>query len=100
MEYLKRHLKMKSCPNCGNELVAVYCYDNGMKHGECDHCGYLGPGAGSKGSPCDPGWLERELTDTAMRYRAQQFALAYPELVNSIADELGYQPPDPEDLGD
>lgn len=38
--------KIKPCPNCGGECD-VYVYDNGTRHVECDHCGYLGPGAGS-----------------------------------------------------
>ena len=39
--------KMLPCPQCGNDAVAVYGYDNGMKHVECDRCHYLGPGEGS-----------------------------------------------------
>lgn len=32
---------------CGNADLAVYRYDNGWRHVECDKCWYLGPGAGS-----------------------------------------------------
>jgi hypothetical protein len=38
--------KMKPC-KCGNPDVAVYGYENGWKHVECDKCHYLGPGAGN-----------------------------------------------------
>lgn len=39
--------KIRPCPQCGNEAVSVYGYDNGTKHVECDCCHYLGPGEGS-----------------------------------------------------
>ena len=40
--------KIKPCPNCGTaEFVAVYTYDYGWRHVECDKCHYLGPGEGS-----------------------------------------------------
>ena len=32
---------------CGNADLAVYRYDNGGRHVECDKCWYLGPCAGS-----------------------------------------------------
>lgn len=42
--------KMKPCPNCGSgDYLAVYKYDNGWQHVECDNgpCHYFGPGEGS-----------------------------------------------------
>lgn len=40
--------KMKPCPRCGSdESLAVYSYDNGTRHVECNSCWYLGPGEGS-----------------------------------------------------
>lgn len=40
--------KMTPCPNCkSDENLAVYGYDNGWKHVECNKCWYLGPGEGS-----------------------------------------------------
>ncbi len=40
--------KMKPCPKCGtDEALAVYKYDSGWRHVECDECMYLGPGEGS-----------------------------------------------------
>lgn len=42
--------KMKPCPQCGSaDSLAVFSYDNGTRHVECDNrkCLYLGPGAGS-----------------------------------------------------
>ncbi len=40
--------RMKDCPNCGtNEDLAVYTYDAGNRHVECNTCFYLGPGANS-----------------------------------------------------
>ena len=40
--------KIAACPRCGcpGDELAVYTYDNGWKHVECDRCHYLGPGAG------------------------------------------------------
>jgi Zn ribbon nucleic-acid-binding protein len=36
--------KMKPCPNCGtDDHLAVYTYDHGGRHVECDRCFYLGP---------------------------------------------------------
>jgi len=41
--------KMKPCPNCGTaSAIAVYKYDHGWQHVECDKCDYLGPGCGSQ----------------------------------------------------
>ena len=41
--------KIKPCPNCKtDEYLAVYTYDSGWRHVECDQCYYLGPGEGSK----------------------------------------------------
>lgn len=40
--------KILACPRCqcpGDEL-AVYTYEHGWKHVECDRCHYMGPGAG------------------------------------------------------
>lgn len=40
--------KILPCPCCrrpGDEL-AVYTYEHGWKHVECDGCHYMGPGAG------------------------------------------------------
>ena len=39
--------KIKPCPTCGSDDVAVYKYDHGWQHVECDKCHYLGPGEGS-----------------------------------------------------
>ena len=40
--------KIKPCPTCKNdEHLAVYTYDNGWRHVECDKCFYLGPGEGT-----------------------------------------------------
>jgi Zn ribbon nucleic-acid-binding protein len=39
--------KMNPCPRCGSARVAVYSYDHGWKHVECNNCYYLGPGEGS-----------------------------------------------------
>lgn len=42
--------KMKPCPECGSDRhLAVFAYDNGWRHVECDSddCRYLGPGEGS-----------------------------------------------------
>jgi Zn ribbon nucleic-acid-binding protein len=39
--------KMKPCPRCGNEDLAVYTYENHGRHVECDKCHYLGPPEGS-----------------------------------------------------
>lgn len=40
--------RIRPCPKCGDPDLAVYTYDNGWKHVECDECYYLGPGEGSK----------------------------------------------------
>lgn len=41
--------KMNSCPKCdSDEALAVYKYDNGWQHVECDDCFYLGPGSGNR----------------------------------------------------
>jgi Zn ribbon nucleic-acid-binding protein len=40
--------KPKPCPKCGTTVrLAVYSYESGWKHVECDECHYLGPGEGS-----------------------------------------------------
>lgn len=40
--------KMKPCPNCDtDEHLAVYTYDSGWCHVECNRCLYLGSGEGS-----------------------------------------------------
>lgn len=41
--------KMCACPKCGapGASLAVYTYENGWRHVECDACYYLGPGGGS-----------------------------------------------------
>jgi uncharacterized metal-binding protein (TIGR02443 family) len=41
--------RKKPCPECGapGDDLAVYTYENGWRHVECDDCGYLGPGAGN-----------------------------------------------------
>lgn len=41
--------RLKPCPRCGtDEHLAIYAYESGWKHVECDKCLYLGPGEGSK----------------------------------------------------
>ena len=41
--------KIQPCPKCGGgDDLAVYAYDNGWRHVECDNCYYLGPGAGNR----------------------------------------------------
>jgi Zn ribbon nucleic-acid-binding protein len=41
--------KMKPCPKCEKvEDLAVYIYDGGAQHVECDACFYLGPAASSR----------------------------------------------------
>lgn len=41
--------KLQPCPNCKtDEHLAIYTYDNGWRHVECDGCFYLGPGEGNK----------------------------------------------------
>lgn len=41
--------KMAPCRTCKTaDNLAIYTYDNGWRHVECDRCGYLGPGEGSK----------------------------------------------------
>lgn len=41
--------KLKPCPECRTaEHLAIYTYDHGWKHVECDKCNYMGPGDGSK----------------------------------------------------
>jgi uncharacterized metal-binding protein (TIGR02443 family) len=40
--------KMAPCPNCkSDESLAVYRYESGWQHVECNKCWYLGPGEGS-----------------------------------------------------
>ncbi len=40
--------KIKPCPQCNSgERMAVYAYESGWRHVECDKCYYLGPGEGS-----------------------------------------------------
>lgn len=40
--------KLKPCRKCGTaDDLAVYRYESGTKHVECDGCWYLGPGEGS-----------------------------------------------------
>lgn len=40
--------KLKPCPRCHtDEYLAVYTYDSGGRHVECDKCYYLGPCEGS-----------------------------------------------------
>ena len=42
--------KIKACPRCGSpDHMAVYSYENGARHVECDNgqCQYLGPPSGS-----------------------------------------------------
>ena len=40
--------KIRPCPKCqSDERVAVYKYDSGWCHVECNKCFYLGPGEGS-----------------------------------------------------
>lgn len=40
--------RMKPCPNCKtDENLAIYTYESGWRHVECDKCYYLGPGEGS-----------------------------------------------------
>lgn len=39
--------KLKPCPLCGSDRLAIYVYDHGWRHVDCDECGYLGPGEGS-----------------------------------------------------
>ncbi len=40
--------KIKPCPRCKTDAhMAVYTYENGWRHVECDECLYLGPGEGS-----------------------------------------------------
>ena len=42
-------MKLAPCPNCKtDEHLAVYKYDSGWQHVECDKCFYLGPGEGKK----------------------------------------------------
>lgn len=41
--------KIRPCPQCGkHDVLAVYRYDNGWRHVECDACFYFGPGAGNQ----------------------------------------------------
>lgn len=41
--------KLQPCPRCKtDEHLAIYTYDNGWRHVECDGCLYLGPGEGNK----------------------------------------------------
>jgi Zn ribbon nucleic-acid-binding protein len=40
--------KMAPCPTCKTDAyLAVYSYDSGGRHVECDKCFYLGPAEGS-----------------------------------------------------
>lgn len=39
--------KIKPCPKCGADDLAVIRYDSGWRYVECDHCWYFGPGEGS-----------------------------------------------------
>jgi Zn ribbon nucleic-acid-binding protein len=40
--------KMNPCPTCqSDDDLAVYVYDSGWHHVECNECWYLGPGEGS-----------------------------------------------------
>jgi Zn ribbon nucleic-acid-binding protein len=40
--------KIAPCPNCKtDENVAVYGYESGWHHVECNKCWYLGPGMGT-----------------------------------------------------
>jgi Zn ribbon nucleic-acid-binding protein len=40
--------RIAACPNCKTDaFIAVYTYDSGWRHVECDKCYYLGPGEGS-----------------------------------------------------
>lgn len=42
-------MKLAPCPNCKtDDNLAVYKYDSGWQHVECDKCFYLGPGEGTK----------------------------------------------------
>jgi len=37
--------KMKACPNCKTDAhLAVFTYDHGWRHVECEECKYMGPG--------------------------------------------------------
>lgn len=41
--------KILPCPKCKrDDSIAVYKYDNGWQHVECDRCYYLGPGEGNR----------------------------------------------------
>lgn len=41
--------KIKPCPRCQTDAhIAIYTYESGWRHVECDKCYYLGPGEGSK----------------------------------------------------
>lgn len=40
--------KIAPCPKCNTtDYLAVYKYDGGAQHVECDRCFYLGPPSGS-----------------------------------------------------
>ena len=40
--------KMQPCPDCQkDDRLAVYTYDSGGRHVECNRCFYLGPAEGS-----------------------------------------------------
>lgn len=43
----------------------------------------------------ESGWLKHELRAAERSYRAIEFARLYPEIVNSIADELGFVAKEP-----
>lgn len=41
--------KLKPCPACKTtDFLAVYTYEHGWQHVECEKCDYLGPGEGSR----------------------------------------------------
>ena len=41
--------KIRPCPTCGkSDRLYVFKYDSGWQHVECDHCGYMGHGEGSR----------------------------------------------------
>lgn len=42
-------MRIAPCPTCKtNKSIGVATYDYGWKHVECDGCGYMGPGEGSR----------------------------------------------------
>jgi len=41
--------KLKPCPKCKtDEHLAIFTYESGWRHVECNKCFYFGPGKGSK----------------------------------------------------